>query len=384
MNRTVRLWPILVLLAGCAGPPAPLPQPVPPAPPPIGGGPPQVTFEAVAFDRLDGWTADDLAQSLPALRASCGRLTQLAPSQTLGPSGLGGLAGDWLAPCGALRRVADADRLAVRAYFEEWFQPYRVKADGSSQGKFTGYFEPELRGSRQPDGRFKVPLYGLPPGQANDPPTFTRAEIEAGALKGRGLELLWVDDAIDAHILHIQGSGKVRMTDGSIVQVGYAGNNGRPFVGLGQILFDEGKLPSKGTMIEIRAWLEAHPAEAPALMAKNPRFVFFRLLTGPGPIGAEGVALTPGRSLAVDPRFIPLGVPLWLDTSDAFGRPFRRLMVAQDAGKAITGPIRGDVFWGSGDAAFDQAGRMKSSGTYYILLPRQRSGPVAALEGSTG
>ena len=161
-----------------------------------------------------------------------------------------------------------------------------------------------------------------------------------------------------------------------MVRVGYAGNNGRPFVGLSKILLSHGKV-SDGTMPVVRAWLKAHPAEAPALMAENPRYVFFRLVPGDGPVGAFSVVLTPGRSLAVDPRFVPLGVPLWLDSSDPDGLKLQRLMVAQDSGAAIKGAVRGDFFWGGGEQAFDKAGRMNSRGAYYLLLPNQRSGPLA-------
>jgi membrane-bound lytic murein transglycosylase A len=143
-------------------------------------------------------------------------------------------------------------------------------------------------------------------------------------------------------------------------------------------LLDHGIIaPGDTTMQTVRAWLKAHPSEAPALMAENPRYVFFRFLDSDGPVGAAGVPLTPGRSLAVDPHFVPLGVPLWLDSSDPDGHPLRRLMIAQDSGAAIKGPVRGDVYWGPGEAAFDKAGRMKSLGSYYLLLPRERSGPVA-------
>jgi membrane-bound lytic murein transglycosylase A len=366
-----------LLLAGCQ---AITPRPTPPSPTPDTALD-QLILTAVDFDRLPGWRDDAVAEVLPALRRSCDRLSQLPPGQPVGQDGRGGLAADWLGPCGALRGVAQNDQRAARDYFETWFQPYRAANGVRGDGMFTGYFEAELHGSRHPGGVFKIPLYGRPPALPADSgqaPYYTRAEIEAGALKGKAPELLWVDDPVDAHILHIQGSGRVILDDGSVVQVGYNGSNGRKFVGLGQILRDHGKIgPGDTTMQTVRAWLKAHPREAPALMAENPRYVFFRLVDGEGPIGAAGVPLTAGRSLAVDPRFVPLGVPLWLDTSEPDGRPLRRLMVAQDVGSAIKGPVRGDVYWGAGEAAFDKAGRMKSSGCYYLLLPRERTGPVA-------
>jgi membrane-bound lytic murein transglycosylase A len=224
-------------------------------------------------------------------------------------------------------------------------------------------------------------LLGRPPGQPADPApqlALTRAQIEAGALAGKAPVLVWVDDAVDAHILQIQGSGRVTLEDGSVLRLGFAGSNGLPFVALGKILKDRGKI-TVSTMPVVRAWLKAHPAEAPALMAENPRYVFFRLMppSTDGPVGALGVPLTPGRSLAVDPHFVPLGAPLWLDSLDPDGVKLQRLVVAQDSGNAITGAVRGDLFWGAGERAFDKAGRMNSRGGYYLLRPRQRSAPLA-------
>ncbi len=366
----------LLLLAACSTAPGPKKTAETAAP----GAPEQLILTAIDYDRLPGWRSDALAQALPALKRSCDRLTQLPPGQPIGLDGRGGLAGDWLGPCGAMRSLDQGDLEAVRDYFETWFQPFLAANGSRADGLFTGYFEAELRGSRRRGGRYQTPLYMRPANLPVDSTQvyFSRAEIEAGALRGKVGELLWVDDPVDAHILHIQGSGRVVMDDGSIVQVGYNGSNGRKFVGLSRILLDHGKIaPGDTTMQTVRAWLKAHPGEAPALMAENPRYVFFRILDGDGPVGAAGVPLTPGRSLAVDPHFVPLGVPLWLDSSDPDGRPLRRLMVAQDSGAAIKGPVRGDVYWGAGEAAFDKAGRMKSPGTYYLLLPRERSGPVA-------
>ncbi len=368
----------LAVLAGCTAAP-----PVPPPAPPAAALPDRLLLTAVEFDLVPGWQDDKLAEVVPALRRSCEHVARLPPSQPIGQDGRGGLAGDWLAPCGALRRVAEGDSPAARAYFETWFRPYRATNNDRAEGLFTGYYEAELRGSRHPGGPYRIPLYGRPAGLSADPAGngqsfYSRAEIEAGALRGRAPELLWVDDPVDAHILHIQGSGRVILDDGSAVRVGFNGSNGRNFIGLGRILLDHGKIATGDTTMQtVRAWLKTHPAEAPALMAENPRYVFFRLLQGDGPVGASGVVLTPGRSLAVDPHFVPLGVPVWLDSKEPDGRPLRRLMMAQDAGAAIKGPIRGDVFWGGGEAAFDKAGRMKSRGSYYLLLPRQRSVPVA-------
>lgn len=373
---------LLLLLAGCSSGPT-LTQ---------GGGStsqPPITSDdglvltPVSFSDLPGWSDDSPSQALPALRRSCDRLTRLQPSQPVGQDGRGGMVADWMGPCGALRSVSENDDQATRSWLQTWFQPYRAAAGSKTEGLFTGYYEAELHGSRRPSARYHVPLYSRPKGLPADPASvgktyFSRSEIEAGALRGKVAELLWVDDEVDAHILQIQGSGRIQMEDGSVIRVGYDGNNGHKFVGLGKILLDRGKIaPGNSSMQMIRSWLKTHPDEAPALMAQNPRYVFFRLIQGDGPIGAQGVALTPGRSMAVDNRFIPLGAPLWLDSSDPDGLPLRRLMVAQDSGAAIKGAVRGDFFWGPGEAALEKAGRMRSRGWYYLLLPRERTVPVA-------
>ena len=200
-------------------------------------------------------------------------------------------------------------------------------------------------------------------------------EIDAGALAGRGLELLWAADPVDAFFLHVQGSGRVIFPDGRVQRVGFAGSNGHSFYAIGRALIEEGIVSrEESSMQKIRDWLRANPDKAREVMQRNARYIFFRTIDGDGPIGAQGVPLTPGRSLAVDSSLLPLGVPLWLDTTwPATDKPLRRLMVAQDVGSAIKGAVRGDFFWGSGEPALEQAGRMKQTGRYYLLLPK----PVA-------
>jgi membrane-bound lytic murein transglycosylase A len=282
--------------------------------------------------------------------------------------------------------------------------PPPIDQDGeTTEGLFTGYYEAELDGSRAPDATYATPIYGRPAdlvtvdlvdfradwkgeaivGRVVDgqlEPYPDRAAIDGGALAGAGAELIWVADPVDAFFLHIQGSGRVRLADGGTMRVGYAASNGHKFRGIARDLIDMDVLPKEdASMQAVRDWLRANPAEAAALMQKNPRYIFFREITGAdalanGPIGAQSVPLTPMRSLAVDTKFLPLGVPLWLDTtwppgSPDAGQPLRRLMIAQDTGGAIKGPIRGDFFWGTGEAALDLAGGMKQTGRYYLLLP---------------
>lgn len=339
----------------------------------------------------------------------------MADDTAIKPEPVGGLARDWRGPCGAAAAMPAGDDAAARQFFERWFVPYLAGNNDHPDGLFTGYFEPELNGALTRGGPYVVPLYGRPAdlvtvdlglfredwrgtniaGRVRNGslrPYPTRAQIERGALSGlrrtdgEPLELVWVDDAIDAFFLQIQGSGRVVLRDGRIMRVGYAATNGQPYAAIGRELIRSGALSRENvSMPSIRAWLLAHPAEAAGVMDKDPSFVFFRPLPPPaspddGPPGAQGVPLTPGRSLAVDRRFLPLGVPVWLDAEDPLvpGARLRRLLIAQDTGGAIRGPVRGDVFWGHGAEAALRAGRMKSSGRYWILLPRDVAARRAA------
>ena len=253
---------------------------------------------------------------------------------------------------------------------------------GDEDGLFTGYFETELNGSCRRHGPYQTPIYRRPP-DLGAGLRYSRAQIEDGALAGRGLELFWVDDPIDAFFLQIQGSGRVRLDDGEVLRVGYDGQNGLPYVAVGRLLVKRGEIPrAKVTMASIRAWMLAHPKAGAALRRDDPAYVFFRIVKGQGPIGAEHVVLTPGGSLAVDRHFIPLGVPIWLAADEQFipDAAVRRLVIAQDTGGAISGPVRGDLFWGSGRAAGDRAGEMDARGRYYLLLPRAEAARLAAEE----
>ncbi len=380
------------LLAGCEKTPAP--------------EPPAFALDPVAWSDLPGFDGDDLAAALPALRRSCERLERRDPAQAMGRDPRLGSVGDWLPACAALAGLPPGDA-AVRAWLRAWFTPHAVAAAGSHGGLFTGYYEVEMPAARQRDENHRAPLYAVPddlvtvdlgrfrPDLAGErlvgrldgrrlEPYPPRRDIAAGALDGRAPVLFWAADAVDVLLLHIQGSGRLRLPEGEVVRVGFAASNGHPFVGIGRVLLDEGLIdPGKATMPAIVAWLRAHPDEARAYIERNPRYIFFREIDGDGPIGAQGVALTPGRSLAVDPAFIPLGAPLWLDSADPDGRPLRRLMVAQDTGAAIKGAVRGDFFWGAGAEAFHMAGRMKSRGRYFLLLPRAQAAQANLAKGGS-
>lgn len=393
----VRAAPLALaaLLSACGKKP-------PPPPPPQG-----LQLTPVAFADVPGWEADALNEALPALLRTCARLQRLPDDAAIAAretAAIAGTAAEWRAPCQPLAQVGE-DGAAARQVLQQWYRPFRATAGGSETGLVTGYYEAELTGALAPNGRATAPIYERPAdlvtadlgvfepklkgervvGQVVEgklQPYLTRAEIDAGALDGRARPLLWADDPIDVFFLQIQGSGKVRLEDGSERRIGFAASNGHDFTAIGRILLDEGKVPrSQASMQGIRQWLRDNPREAQAVMARNKRYIFFRWIDGDGPIGAEGVALTPGRSLAIDPGMVPLGTPLFIDTTDPVERrPLRRLMVAQDSGAAIKGPLRADFFWGAGEAALVYAGGMKQQARFYLLLPK----PVAARLAPTG
>ena len=361
---------------------------------------PPVTYTQVNVEDLPGWSEDKMSLALPALNNACLKFEGRPETNLVGRDGIGGMVGDWRAPCAALALVAPGDDAGLRALLRDFFVPYAVSSPEGPIGKFTGYYEASLRGSESRSEKYSVPLYALPNdlieldarafdlsqdipsiiGQVTNRrlvPYDARRTIEKNTtFSDRADVLVWVDDPVDAHLLHIQGSGRVRMPDGSERRIGYAGNNGRRFRGIGGILLSAGVLgPGQGSMPSVADWLRDNPEPAQSFMEDNPRFIFFRWIDGPGPIGALGVPLEPHRSLAVDPKYIPYGAPLWLDVDDPDGLPLDGLVVALDTGSAIRGAVRGDFFWGSGDDAFAKAGRMNSRGRYYLFLPRSVAQP---------
>lgn len=395
---------LLALLAACTAQPtlppaaarpcvaAPCPAcPVCPAVTPE--APKAKTLEPANWSDLPGWMDDDPAAAWPAFMRSCIRLkTQAA----------------WRESCALAEQLPSA--AAARNFFESQFLPYRVaSADGSVQGLATGYYEPLLRGSRRREGPYRHPLYAAPAdllivdlAEINPElkhlrlrgrldgrrvvPYFPRAEIERGLPALAGKELLWVDDPVDLFFLQIQGSGRVRLPTGELVRVGYADQNGQPYKSIGRHLVEQGELKlEQASMQGIKAWAASNPEKLDALLHSNPSYVFFRELpvakdgiTGgeDGPVGALGVALTPQRSIAVDPRYIPLGAPVFIATTwPGSAQPLARLVLAQDSGGAIRGAVRADYFWGFGEAAGAQAGRMRQSARMWVLLPRDY--PVA-------
>ncbi len=366
--------------------------------PPDSGGPVQskLVVERTRFQELEGWASDRHGEALAAFTRSCERMLAQPAERELKPSGTAGRVGDWKTVCAAAQSLDTADNAAARSFFERWFTPWAASDNGKKDGLFTGYYEAEIKASHVRDDRFTVPVLKRPPdlvtvelGQFRDSlkgeriagrvvdgrlvPFADRAAITGGALDDQALSLLWTDDPVALFILQIQGSGRAYFDDGSVARIGYDGTNGHPYVSIGKVLIDRGEIAREDmTLQAIRNWISAHPDQRDGLLGQNPSYVFFRILPGEGPVGAQGVPLTPERSLAVDRRFLPLGIPVWLDTTIPIhdGQPFRRLMVAQDTGGAIRGPVRGDVFFGHGAGAEAMAGAMKQTGRYVLLLPR--------------
>lgn len=366
--------------------------------------PPALKLHPVSFNDLAGWQDDDPFAFLPALERSCALHLKRPADRAVKPATFGITAGDFHGICTEMTGWPHGgDPAVLRGLIEQNFTLWRIEdASRGAEGIATGYYEPELRGSAVKGGAYTVPLYRKPPelvtvdlGEFSDDlkgkritgqvengrlkPMPVRKQIVSGRYEGRGLELVWVDDPVDAFFLQIQGSGRVVMEDGSVMRVGYAGANGRSYTAVGRILIDEGEVPrEKMSMQAIRQWMEENPDRAGGLMDANDSFVFFRELKGDGPIGAEGVALTPGRSIAVDRRFHPLGTPVWIATTDPDnGAPIRRLMMAQDTGGAIKGVVRLDYFWGPGDEAAHKAGLMNQPAHMFMLLPKGFTPPVS-------
>ena len=362
-----------------------------------------MALQPVAYGDLPGWSSERPAAALAAFVVSCGRIQNFPPDQSLGGSGdaarLGGKAGQWGPVCAAAKDVPPADDAAARAFFQARLQPYLVTQAGQATATVTGYFEPEVTGDTSPEGPYRTPLLGLPPDLVTfnlglfDPdkpgtiavgrvenqqivPYYDRFEIENGALDPASLAIAWVADPVDAYFLQVEGSGRINLPDGSVMRVTFAGKNGRPYVPIGRVMVRDKLLAANDvTEQSIRAWLEAHPDRARAIMDQNPSYVFFRtapqLSADQGPPGALGVSLSPGRSIAVDDRYLPLGAPVWLATADPVTHaPLQRMTVAQDLGSAIMGPLRADLFFGTGRTAEAAAGAMDAEGQLYVLLPR--------------
>ncbi len=367
-------------------------------------------LEPIEWTALDGWAADDHAAAFATFLASCRPLLRTAlPKGETRPM--------YFALVHVCRQALAAGHLAeeqARLFFEQNFRPLRITKLGDSAGFLTGYYEPVIDGSRFPTGIFKVPIYRRPPDLVPPPngkgpsfpnrgqslrrtpsgklvPYYDRGEILDGALDGQHLEICWIKDQLDALLIQIQGSARVRLEDGTVLRINYDGHNGYPFVPIGRILIERHIIPREEMSLErIREWMQANPQSVEEVLRQDRSFVFFRItglsdnheVVAREAVGAEGVPLTPGRSIAVDNLLHVYGTPFFVQASLPLNNGkrsanFNRLMIAQDTGSAIVGPARADIYWGAGDRAGQLAGRVRHSGNFAMLVPRELD-PVAA------
>jgi membrane-bound lytic murein transglycosylase A len=373
-------------------PPKPIVRATPVAPQTVtvGAGPNARSLGVVAAPGGVGYDATSATRALKAFRISCPSVMKRTDQ-----SGLT-VPADWKSSCAAAKNWSDGE---ARAFFADYFELAQV---GDGKAFATGYYEPEIAGSRTRSKGYEVPIYKRPPelaeidlGQFSDSlkgkkirgrvegktfiPYADRTAIETGALEGRGLEIAWAADAIDFFVLQIQGSGKLRLPDGSVMQIGYDSQNGRDYTGIGKLMKDRGLLgPGQSSMQGIEGWLRANPQEGQAIMRENKSWVFFKEIIGAGPLGALGLPVTGKASVATDPMFVPLGAPVLLsmDRADASG-----IWVAQDTGGAIKGSNRFDTFWGAGEDARATAGGMSARGTAFVFLPK---GVIARIGAGAG
>jgi membrane-bound lytic murein transglycosylase A len=373
---------LVLVLGGCvATTPSTTPAPASTTPPK--SEPVTARYVPAQWRDLPDWPGQQLQASWRAWQVSCTRIKARA---------------EWRDLCAESAGIGGSDASAMRQFFERRFTPWRIETStGANEGLITGYYEILMKGGRKPaPGR--VPIYGVPddlltidfgdlyPELRNQRvrgrldgnkvvPYWNRRDIDAGRLGSQGKVLAWADDPVDAFFLQVQGSGRLRLEDGSTLRLGYANQNGHPYRAIGKWLVDQGELPREQvSMQSIREWVRTHPARRDEILQSNPSYVFFKILPASdgGPIGALNVPLTDAASIAVDPRFIPLGSPVYLATTRPDDNaPVHRLVQAQDTGGAIRGPVRADYFWGSGPAAGDLAGAMKQQGKLWLLWPKE-------------
>lgn len=364
----------------------------------------RLVLTPTSFANLSEWPGQSPQLAFQAFQRSCAALQSRNPADAFSGAAAYGTVGDWKTACQSASQLSADDKVSAQHFFETWFVPYQAQNNEEPVGLFTGYYEPELDGSRRASKRYHVPLYARPSdlvqvdlgtfkpalkgeriaGRVSDGklvPYATRAQIVDGALGSAAKPIVYVDDAVAAFFLQIQGSGRVRLQHGQTIRAAYDGQNGYPYTAIGRTLVSRGEIArEKLSMQSIRDWLKANPDKADALMNENASYVFFKEqpIADPtlGANGAQGVPLTAEASLAVDLKFHGLGAPIWIEakapSADASqeDQQLRKLVIAQDTGGAIRGPVRGDIYWGVGTRAEDIAGRMAHKGRMYVLLPK--------------
>lgn len=350
------------------------------------------------FAQLPDWQQDNHAQALISFKQSCHEILTRDPHTAFAALPESGTVQQWQLICADALKIEHPTQPIAQQFFEEHFSPYTVVNNFNHKGLFTGYYLPLIHGDLKPSKHYNVPIYGVPADLVKINLSLFRPEFAGKSITGQvknntllpypdraGITstplnapiLAWCDNPFDVFFAQIQGSVLVELPNHKQILLGYAADNGKPYTSIGKALVAKGAFPKASVSMQaIRTWLLKHPDQATSILNNDPSYVFFKLLTGNSPLGTERVPLTPERSLAVDTRFIPLGAPIWLDTTVPQSPnnvkliPYRHLLIAQDTGGAIKGVIRGDVYWGAGDSAADSAGHMKQPGQYWLLLPK--------------
>ncbi|WP_133127308.1 murein transglycosylase A [Legionella nagasakiensis] len=356
-------------------------------------------LKQLAFTDLPGWGRDDPSASFLTFQKSCKIFLKQKPEKSVGSKYIEVKAKDWHPICQASLKMDGGSEKEVRAFFETWFTPVAFYEEQPVQGLFTGYYMPMVRGSLTKTKEYNTPVYGLPKNlitvdlgrfypelkhhrkiigrlQGNElVPYYTSKQIAEGAIEKEAPVLAWIANRVDHQFLEIEGSGGIELLDGTKLFLGYAGENGRPYTSIARVLIDKGVMTKDtASMQRIRKYFKTHPKQVDFVLNQNQSFVFFHTLPREEALGSQGVALTSGYSLAVDRQWVPMGTPIWLSTTrpdkEKKHLPLQRLMIAQDTGGAIRGPVRGDVYWGMGEEAIYIAGHMKNKGYYWLLLPK--------------
>ena len=338
---------------------------------------PRTTYlQKVNYSQLDGWQYDNHLAALDAFKKSCDAILQQRNTQVSNLTLLGGKKSQWVKPCKDAQSGRVFTNKMAKKFFEKWFDPYRITPKSRHDGLYTGYYEVEIQGSRRKTAKYKHPVYRKPKNlhKLQGSRRISHKSINNGSLSGKNLEIVWVDDKAKLHFMHIQGCGSIKLANGRELKLGYDGQNGHPYRAIGP-QFKKYSRSRIDSALDMMSWLKRNPRDGKKIMESNPSYIFFKKITGTGPIGGQGVSLTPERSMAVDAGLYPYGMPIWVQTKlpktkNYRARNYRRLFIAQDTGGSIKGAIRGDVFFGKGKRAEEMACYMNQRGTAYALFPK--------------
>ncbi len=337
----------------------------------------EVALKKVPFDELPGWNDTDIKKSLEAFQNSCKIFLKQAPSHKVGSSYINIQAKDWQPACREATTLDTVSEQNARDFFTKWFHPIEFTQRKPLEGLFTGYYMPQLKGSLTRTKEYSTPIYSIPSGlEWKKAKHYTREQIDQGALKKNASVIAWINSPVERLLLEIEGSGIIKLPSGKSLYLGYAGENGAHYTSIGSVLIKKGIMTrDNASKNAISRFFKSHPKTGNTILHKNKSFVYFENLKEPMALGAQGMALTPGYSLAIDKKWIPLGSPVWLATKkprdqSEVTKKFQRLLIAQDTGGAIRGLMRGDIYWGSGKRAAFLGENMKNKGRFWLLLPK--------------